>query len=265
MKALQKYLPQLKLDATKSSVIAINGQRHKARKYLVGGTEVELYTVNVLAKALGKTADTVRRWEYSGQLPKPLFQVVGNDNWLDQQRWYSRAQILNLHQAILRFPFSAGNYHLREAFFTLANLIFDEGEVVDVGEITVRHAITPTARAAAFGGTVSTGERGSTHIGRGTRKITGTTVERSAGTPAKANAAIPKRIAPAKPESRASQPVDSSAGEGAVVYQQQVEHRGHRAEPTRDPVEANLRHATGAHPRPQAARVDYRRRPSGSA
>jgi hypothetical protein len=254
-------LPQL--DATKTHVLTIEGKKHKATLYMVGGRTMELYAVNTLAAAMGKTPDTVRRWEGEGLIPKPLFQVVGNNNWLDQKRWYSRAQVLNIRQAYNRFPFSAGHYHLREAFFTLANLIFDEQEEVDVNEISVRHGVTATARAAAFGGTVSIGQRSSTHVARGHRKVAGTTVRSSDGKPALANAAATEGTAPEKSQPGIHKPVVAPAGQRNVVRYPEAEHRGHRAEPGSRTVEESSRHPTGGDPRTQTEGADYRRRPSG--
>lgn len=55
---------------------------------LKNGMTVEVYSINVLASELGRTAQTVRKWEIAGILPKALFkdQKTG-------KRFYSREQI----------------------------------------------------------------------------------------------------------------------------------------------------------------------------
>lgn len=51
------------------------------------GVKVKLYSISVLAEAIGRTSQTVRKWEVSGVIPKtPFKDPQGN-------RMYSKAQI----------------------------------------------------------------------------------------------------------------------------------------------------------------------------
>jgi hypothetical protein len=66
----------------------------KPRKYVVGGVEMEFFTVGDLAKALGRQPVTMRKWEREGVMPKSTYQVPGkNDDPRGRRRLYSRAQI----------------------------------------------------------------------------------------------------------------------------------------------------------------------------
>lgn len=46
---------------------------HK-RTVTLNGEEVELFYINTLAEALGRTAQTIRKWEIAGYLPDCLFR-----------------------------------------------------------------------------------------------------------------------------------------------------------------------------------------------
>jgi hypothetical protein len=68
----------------------------KARCIEHDGRIYKLFRVGTLAKALGRIPGTVRRWEKSGSLPEPLYQIaeVGNGTCGDAGfRWYSEDQI----------------------------------------------------------------------------------------------------------------------------------------------------------------------------
>lgn len=53
----------------------------------VKGVEVQLFYINTLGEALGRTAQTIRKWEISGILPDCLFRDKMN------RRMYSQEQI----------------------------------------------------------------------------------------------------------------------------------------------------------------------------
>lgn len=66
----------------------------KPRKYVVGGREVEFFTVGQLATALHRKAVTIRKWEREGILPKATFQSPGRDeDPRGRRRLYSREQV----------------------------------------------------------------------------------------------------------------------------------------------------------------------------
>ena len=60
-----------------------------ARKQVavINGEEIELFYVDRLASELGRTPQTIRKWEVSGILPKPIFRDKNN------RRLYSQEQI----------------------------------------------------------------------------------------------------------------------------------------------------------------------------
>jgi|AntRauTorckE6833_2_1112554.scaffolds.fasta_scaffold00366_3 DNA-binding transcriptional MerR regulator len=52
----------------------------------INGEQVDLYYVGALADALGRTSQTVRKWEIAGTIPKAIFKSNG-------RRMYSEEQI----------------------------------------------------------------------------------------------------------------------------------------------------------------------------
>jgi len=146
-------MAQTTLDASKPGVLVVNGKKYHGKVFHVQGTELELYPIQALANAVGRRVEAVRVWERQGEIPKPLFRVTGSPHQ-EQRRWYSRTQIINLHQAFNRFPFTAGRPYMRAAFFALVNRLFDEGEVLNVGEIrvTVQPGVpAPRTTSGTFG------------------------------------------------------------------------------------------------------------------
>lgn len=53
----------------------------------IKGEEIKLYYISKLASELGRTAQTIRKWEVSGVLPLPIFKDVNGN------RMYSEEQI----------------------------------------------------------------------------------------------------------------------------------------------------------------------------
>lgn len=54
---------------------------------VINGEELELFYVDKLASELGRTPQTIRKWEVSGILPQPIFKDKNN------RRLYSQEQI----------------------------------------------------------------------------------------------------------------------------------------------------------------------------
>lgn len=54
---------------------------------LPNGEEIELFYIGELAHALGRTPNTIRKWEIAGVIPDPCFQDPNG------RRLYSREQI----------------------------------------------------------------------------------------------------------------------------------------------------------------------------
>ena len=60
----------------------------KAKVYTLKNAEkIKLYPINVLANELGRTSQTIRKWEVAGILPKPIFKDKNG------RRMYSEEQI----------------------------------------------------------------------------------------------------------------------------------------------------------------------------
>lgn len=60
----------------------------KRKVKLDNGMTVEVFSINVLASELGRTSQTIRKWEVGGILPKALFKDKKTG-----KRFYSREQI----------------------------------------------------------------------------------------------------------------------------------------------------------------------------
>jgi hypothetical protein len=113
------------IDSSLDHVLIIDGKRHKGRLYNVGGKAFEVYKVKTLAEALGKTTAAIEKWEIYGWFPKPLF-YVRSDRIGICRRWYSREQILNLHDVICALPYGRGNghRHYKDQFFKTVRAVF---------------------------------------------------------------------------------------------------------------------------------------------
>lgn len=55
-------------------------------KITINGEEMPLYTIGVLADAIGRNSQTLRKWEVAGTIPKTMFKAKGI-------RLYSQEQI----------------------------------------------------------------------------------------------------------------------------------------------------------------------------
>lgn len=238
------------LDTTTPGILRINGKVYRGKIFHVEGQEIELYQMQALAYALNRGQRTIRAWEQARYLPKPLFKITGGKPGQEDRRWYSRTQIINLYQAYNRFPFSQGRPDLREPFFALVHQVFDEGEIIDVGNIPVRTGRTAHTVAAAPGGTVSIGSQSRTDSGSGSRKST--VVAPATRYPARATEPGASRTVAPPPSYR----------DGDVAFQ--PESRGHRPQPTGAELADGTRHTTSPAPHVTGQGADYRRRPKGS-
>ncbi len=84
----------------------------RGQVYRIEGVEVELFTLGTLAEAMDRTAHTIMMWEIRGLFPKPLFAVGGHRI----KRWYSGAQILNLHKLMMEKYSGLKYLHEKEVF-----------------------------------------------------------------------------------------------------------------------------------------------------
>lgn len=126
----------LPFDATKPGVLVVGGKKFVGKVFHVASVVVELYPLQALAKAVNRQSDTMKLWEKAGWIHPPLFRVTGTPLQV-LKRYYSREQIINSYQVYNRFPYAPNFPRLREQFFTLFNMVFDEGEIIDVAAIPV--------------------------------------------------------------------------------------------------------------------------------
>lgn len=218
------------IDTSKPGVLIVNGKKFRGKVFqLPTGQVVELYPIQVLARALNRTDHAIRLWERAGEIPKPLFRIASSSPAQEQRRYYSRVQIVNLHQAHNRFPFSAGRPHMRLAFFALFNAVFDEGEIIDVAGIRVPSPQSPRVigKRASHSETHRPSAQNSQPQSRGT-------------------------LAP---------PVEHAHTNAA----QQSERLGGQPQPAGETTASGGRYPASAHPRTEEKKPDYRRRPSGGA
>jgi hypothetical protein len=263
------------LDATKPGVLVIGGQTYRPSIFQVGGRELELYTLGVLAKALGKIGNTVREWEYSGLIPKPIFRVSGSPR-TESRRWYSRQQIVNLHQVKNRFPFSAGRPYLKGLFFAAFNRVFDEGEIIDVGQLQITDPGTSESQQPESVGDSGRHQAGPQNNGHAEPGQTSSSVQKRVTTQRQA---IPEGIArqrrdtittgrtPVRPAASSPQPqgnremVTEDSRRPATTRSQDG---GNYSRPQQDsrPPEGGSGYVGDSPSRPEDQRPSYRRRPA---
>lgn len=70
--------------------------RRRGRHFIVAGRDVALFSVSVMAEALGRDVRTLRRWEKLGYWPTKCMWKVPDDK--RTKRWYSRDQILGVQK-----------------------------------------------------------------------------------------------------------------------------------------------------------------------
>jgi hypothetical protein len=86
----------------------------KPRKYVVNGVETEFFTVGQLARALGREAVTIRKWEREGTIPVATFQVPGREgDHRGRRRLYTRQQV----EGMVRIAHEEGVLHERRRSF----------------------------------------------------------------------------------------------------------------------------------------------------
>jgi hypothetical protein len=78
-------------DLGKDPAWAANPQR----RIIVDGLELELYPIGAVAKALGRSSRTIRRWETRGLIPPPLYERRSR-NPHGRRRLYTRQEIEGL-------------------------------------------------------------------------------------------------------------------------------------------------------------------------
>lgn len=243
------------LDQSKKRSLVIGGKKYRAHVFIPAGKEIELYSVQALARALHRNPHTLYVWERQGLLPKPLFVVTGTP-LQEMRRWYSREQIVNLWQVWNRFPYANGRSQFKAAFFTALKMVFDEGEIIDVGSLKVRPtAAIKAITSSAVTGTVSAARQ---HPPLGYQRVASTspTIDSTASHRAGAT--------PTQPQSGRSGALAETASRSSGSFGDDIERRGHRAQPSSEPTQRMPRHAERAPSGVGTKGTDYRRRPSKS-
>lgn len=60
---------------------------YRTKKVKIKGEEIDLYYISALADALGRTTQTIRKWEIAGVIPNSCFRDKGKN------RLYTKEQI----------------------------------------------------------------------------------------------------------------------------------------------------------------------------
>ncbi len=88
----------------------------KAKKYVIGGQEMYMFTIGELAKAIGKRPSTLRVWEHNGWLPKAKYRTPKPkkqqipEKSSKGRRLYSVEQVEFLLEAMERFNIHEVNH-----------------------------------------------------------------------------------------------------------------------------------------------------------
>lgn len=92
--------------------------RRQGRLFNVGGVNVSLFPVSVLAEAIQRDVKTIRRWERAKKWPKSMWGVPDGRC----KRWYSANQIMAFHQEHKRL--SKGDWGFSHSpYFPLADFL----------------------------------------------------------------------------------------------------------------------------------------------
>jgi len=81
-------------DPKKRTKPVMHTVERSGRVFQIGNEDIELFPIGVLAEALDRSAHTIKLLELKGEFPKPMFRVAGSRT----KRWYSAAQVINLHR-----------------------------------------------------------------------------------------------------------------------------------------------------------------------
>lgn len=74
-----KYVLRKRATSNRRSKMNVAGD-----KVLIKGKEYEVFTIGVLAYKLGRSAQTVRKWERDGMIPTPLRDPAGRRVYLEE-------------------------------------------------------------------------------------------------------------------------------------------------------------------------------------
>ena len=101
----------------------------------IGGKRVTLYSIGVLAHAIGRSPITVRKWENGGLLPRPFVEV--SDHECRRFRWYTAEMIAAIRQVALQEGF--GKRRPSGLFWRHRQLLCD---AFDHALVSIDHRVT---------------------------------------------------------------------------------------------------------------------------
>lgn len=105
-------------------------QRKRGRVFECDGRRVELFPLSVLARAIGKTEQSIKLWEKAGKFPRPMFTVPIQKKIT---RWYSKEQIANIRALYKQYPKKSDHAKFLKAvwkvFYNLERVIEGGGDV----------------------------------------------------------------------------------------------------------------------------------------
>jgi hypothetical protein len=106
----------------------------RGQHFEIGGKQIELFPVSVMAESIDRTPKCLIRWERAKLFPKPLFVIPGRR----PQRWYSGYQIMNCHRiARMRYKFCKGRHFDPKAFCADLRSVFDFQKLVVKSDGTI--------------------------------------------------------------------------------------------------------------------------------
>lgn len=74
-----RYVLKMKSTINRRSKVNVSGD-----KVFINGKEYEVFTIGVLAYKLGRSPQTVRKWERDGMIPTPLRDPAGRRVYLEE-------------------------------------------------------------------------------------------------------------------------------------------------------------------------------------
>lgn len=109
---LDAYRAEIIFDTYDSDLKMFKKVKRRGKKYQTSvDTQIDLFSIAILAEALNRTPQVVICWEKEGVFPTPMY-VVSNE----KKRWYSRAQILGIQQILYKQKITKGRFFDRGKF-----------------------------------------------------------------------------------------------------------------------------------------------------
>jgi hypothetical protein len=94
--------------------------KRRGHVYRVGGVDIVLFPIGVLATAIARDVKTIRRWEKEDGWPAGQWSVPNKKHC---KRWYSARQILAIHEVYWRISRQGDRGFSHSPHFPLAQFI----------------------------------------------------------------------------------------------------------------------------------------------